>query len=100
MKGKLTGRGGGRRPEPSADSPSPEMTSLIIVFFFLFAVRQRGAGSDLPVAVQPLLHHLRDERVVAPSGAFLEGYQDAALRHAAVQPLPQQFLLLLFVPHL
>ncbi|TNN63328.1 hypothetical protein EYF80_026430 [Liparis tanakae] len=60
----------------------------------------RGAGADLPVAVQPLLHHLGDERVAAAAGAFLERHQDAALRHAAVQPLPQQLLLLLLIPHL
>lgn len=74
--------------------------SLIVVVLVLLAVRQGRAGPDLAVAVQPLLHHLGDQRVVAPAGALLHGHQDPSLGHAAVQPLPQQLLLLLLVAYL
>lgn len=86
-----------RRPPPPS---SASVSSLVVVLLLLFAVGQRRAGADLPVAVQPLLHHLRDERVVAAAGALLKGHQDPTLRHAAVQPLPQQPLLLLLITHL
>jgi len=79
---------------------SPSVPSLVIVVLLLLAVGQRGAGADLPVAVQPLLHHLGDERVAAAAGALLKRHQNPALRHAAVQPLAQQLLLLLLIPHL
>lgn len=89
-------------PPPTTTKPPPRASvlSLIIVVFFLFAIRQRSAGSDLPVAIQPLLHHLGDEWVVAVAGAFLKSHQNAALCHTAVHPLPQQLLLLLFITHL
>lgn len=80
--------------------PRASVLSLIIIVFLLFTIRQRSTGSDLPVAIQPLLHHLGDERVVAVAGAFLKSHQNAALCHAAVHPLPQQLLLLLFITHL
>lgn len=86
---------------PRTTSPSSaSVLSLVFIVFLLFAVRQRGTGADLPVAIQPLLHHLGDEWVVAAAGAFLKSHQDPALRHTAVQPLPQQLLLLLFITHL
>lgn len=88
---------------PPADSQPPSTSAsslLVVVVFLLLAVGQRGAGADLAVAVQPLLHHLSDERVVAAAGAFLKRNQNAALCHAAVQPLPQELLLLLFITHL
>lgn len=74
--------------------------SLVVVVLVLLAVRQGRAGPDLAVAVQPLLHHLGDQRVVAPAGALLHGHQNPSLGHAAVQPLPQQLLLLLLVAYL
>lgn len=74
--------------------------SLIVVILVLLAVGQGRAGPDLAVAVEPLLHHLGDQRVVAAAGALLHGHQDPSLCHAAVQPLPQQLLLLLLVAYL
>lgn len=74
--------------------------SLIVVILVLLAVGQGRAGPDLAVAVEPLLHHLGDQRVVAPAGALLHGHENSSLRHAAVQPLPQQLLLLLLVAYL
>lgn len=88
------------RPPPADHPPPASVLSLVVVVFLLLAVGQRGAGADLPVAVQPLLHHLGDKWVVAAAGAFLKSHQNPALRHAAVQPLPQQLLLLLFITHL
>lgn len=97
-------RDGGSGGEVEATSRPPPLPtsvlSLIVVVFLLFAIRQRGTGADLPVAVQPLLHHLGDKRVVAAAGALLKSHQDSTLRHTAVQPLPQQLLLLLFITHL
>lgn len=101
LKEKLKERGRGRSPAPQQIASSTSASSLlVVVVFLLLAVGQRGAGADLPVAVQPLLHHLSDERVVAAAGAFLKRNQNAALCHAAVQPLPQELLLLLFITHL
>lgn len=86
---------------PQTTSPSSaSVLSLVVIVFLLFAIRQRGTGADLPVAIQPLLHHLGDKWVVAAAGAFLKSHQDPALRHTAVQPLSQQLLLLLFITHL
>lgn len=102
-KGKKTARerrGGGVLPPPTRPPPCASVLSLIIIVFLLFTIRQRGAGSDLPVAVQPLLHHLGDEWVVAVAGAFLKSHQNAALCHTAVHPLSQQLLLLFFITHL
>lgn len=94
-------RGWGRSPAPRRQPPSASASSLlVVVVFLLLAVGQRGAGADLPVAVQPLLHHLGDERVVAAAGAFLESDQNATFCHTAVQPLPQELLLLLLITHL
>lgn len=75
------------------------LVSLVFVLLFL-AVGQRRAGADLAVSIQPLFHHLGDQGVVAAAGALLHGGQHASLRHAAVQPFPQQLLLLLLVSHL
>lgn len=95
--------GGGVLPcPPPADLlPAPaSVLSLVVIVLLLFAVGQGRAGADLPVAIQPLLHHLGDERMVAAAGAFLKSHQDSAIRHTAVQPLPQELLLLLFITHL
>lgn len=70
--------------------------SLVLVLVLL-TIRQGGAGADLAVSVQPLLHHLGDQGVVAAAGALLHGHQHASFSHAAVQPFPQQLLLLLLV---
>lgn len=43
---------------------------------------------------------MRDQGVVPPPRALLHGDEHAALRHAAVQPLPEQLLLLLLVAQL
>lgn len=83
----------------SSSPPTPRASSLVVVVFLLLPVGQRGAGPDLPVAVQPLLHHLSDQRVVPAPRALLQGHEDAPVCHAAVQPLPQQLLLLLFITH-
>lgn len=76
------------------------LCSLVFVVFVFLAVRQGRARPDLPVAVQPLLDHVRDQGVAAPPRAFLHGDQHATLGHAAVQPLTQQPLLLLLVAQL
>ncbi|KAG9346079.1 hypothetical protein JZ751_007897 [Albula glossodonta] len=80
------------RPVPLS---SLVLSSLVLVILILLSVRQGCAGPDLPVAIQPLLHHLGDQGVVPPPGALLQCHQHPAVRHAAVQPLPQQLLLLL-----
>lgn len=102
-KQKLSERGGRRRSAPPHRLPPSSSTpvlSLVVIVFLLFAVRQRCARPDLPVPVQPLLHHLRDEWVVAAARAFLKSHQDATVGHATVQPFAQQLLLLLFITHL
>lgn len=99
-KRKINREEGGVLPPPDPLPPSASVQSLVIIVLLLLAVGQRGAGADLPVAVQPLLHHLSDERVVAAAGAFLQCHQNAAFCHAAVQPLSKELLLLLFVSHL
>lgn len=72
----------------------------LIFIVLLLAVRKRGAGADLAVSVQPFLHHLGDQGVVTAAGALLHGDQEASVCHAAVQPLPQELLLLLVISHL
>lgn len=102
--GKKKCRQCGTLPEPTVFSLfraffSASPHSLVFVLLFL-AVGQRGTGADLAVSVQPLLHHLGDQGVVAAAGAFLHGSQHASFCHTAVQPFPQQLLLLLLVSHL
>lgn len=80
----------------SPSAQSIPVCSLVLVLLFL-PIRQRGTGADLAVSVQPLLHHLGDQGVVAATGALLHGHQHASFSHAAVQPFPQQLLLLLLV---
>lgn len=74
--------------------------SLIFVLLFLLAIWEGRTGAQLPVAIQPLLHHLCDERMAPPPRALLQRHQDSTLRHATVQPLPQQTLLLILCSHL
>lgn len=108
----LGGGGGGTKnkswraqyshPEPTMSISKKhkfQLSSLIFIVVLL-TVRERGAGVDLAVSVQPLLHHLGDQGVVTVAGALLHCDEEASIRHAAVQPLPQQLLLLLLVPHL
>lgn len=74
--------------------------SFIFIIFVFLSIRQGCTGPDLPVAVKPLLHHLRDQGVTPPPSALLHGHENAPLRHTAVQPLPEQLLLLLLVTQL
>lgn len=76
------------------------LCSFVFVVFIFLSIRQGRARPDLPVAVQPLLDHVRDQGVAAPPRALLHGDQHAPLGHAAVQPLAQQPLLLLLVAQL
>lgn len=78
----------------------PPAGSLVLVVLLVLAVRERGTREHLPVSVQPLLQHLRDERVMSASAALLQRHQRPAVCHAAVQPLPEQTLLLLLTAHL
>lgn len=75
----------------------PGSFSFIFILFIFLSIRKGSAGPDLPVAVQPLLHHLGHQRVAAPPRALLHGHQHTPLSHTAVQPLTEQALLLLLV---
>ncbi len=81
-------------------SSNADCSSLVFVLLFLLSIGESWTSGELPVTVQPLLHHLSDKRVVPPPGALLHGHQNPALRNAAVHPLPQHPLLLLLRPHL
>lgn len=71
--------------------------SFIFIIFVFLSIRQGCTGPDLPVAVKPFLHHLRDQGVISPPRALLHGHENTPLGHTAVQPLPEQLLLLFLV---
>lgn len=79
----------GRRRAETLVFCSRVLFSFIFIVVVFLSVGQGGTRPDLSVAVEPLLHHVRDQRVVAPPRALLQGHQHAALGHTAVQPLPE-----------
>ena len=74
--------------------------SFIIITLVFLAIRKGSTRADLSVAIKPLLHHLGDQRMVAPARALLHGHQDPSFCHTAVQPLPKQLFLLFLVTYL